>query len=81
MSSLAEQPHPLVDDREKLIEVVLDGGPAGLPAELRTHRIPAGQEKVKVSYCGGYEHFERPEAETPAGPVTYYWTGRTRVAE
>ncbi|GAA4464179.1 DUF5988 family protein [Phytohabitans houttuyneae] len=66
------------DDRV-IIQVVLEGGPATLPSELRTHRVASVDDKVKVPHQGGYEHFEY---EGAAGDRTVYrWTGRTRVAE
>jgi hypothetical protein len=61
------------------IDVILEGGPVDFPEEFRNRRVPRTQDKVKVAYLGGYEHFERDPA---AGPVQVYrWTARTRVAE
>ncbi|MDT5032710.1 MAG: hypothetical protein QOC94_2881, partial [Actinoplanes sp.] len=36
------------------------------------------QERVKISFYGGYEHFER---DTESDDAVYRWIGRTRVAE
>lgn len=63
-------------------EVVLRGGPADFPAEMRVHSLLNDADKVKIPHYGGYEHFERT-----AGPVDengrpiFEWTGRTRIAE
>jgi hypothetical protein len=65
-----------------VVEVVLEGGPAGLPTELRTCRVTRGTDKIKLPYCGGYEHFERLPAESVVGgPVIFRWTQQTRIAE
>ena len=58
-----------------VVDVVLEGGPASFPAELRRHRAPATAHTVKVAYCGGYEHFERD------GAGVFRWTTRTHMAE
>lgn len=63
------------------IDVILEGGPTGFPAELRMRRTAADEVKVKVPYLGGYEHFERTAESDVPGPVVYRWTGRTHVAE
>lgn len=67
-----------------LREVILEGGPAGLPTEARVRRVPGDCPTVKIPYLGGYEHFERPP-EVPADdgrePVVFRWTMRTRIAE
>jgi hypothetical protein len=88
------QLHPMVQEPSEstvllppeasdLIDVVLEGGPAEMPLDLRICRASAGAEKIKVPYYGGYEHFVRPDL--PARPldqrVVYRWIGRTRVAE
>lgn len=68
--------------RRDVVDVVLEGGPADLPAELRTNHIDSTRTKIKVEHRGGYEHFERdgPSA-SDSQPVVFRWTGRTRVAE
>ncbi|WP_243715377.1 DUF5988 family protein [Micromonospora sp. KC207] len=65
-----------------IIDVVLEGGPANLPAELRSHRVSPVEHKIKVRHYGGYEHFERDFAGIAGDvPVVFRWTGRTRIAE
>ena len=67
--------------------VVLEGGPAYVPSEMRLHRGVLIDRKVKVPCRGGYEHFElvdldRPPANAPAGePPVFRWIMRTKVAE
>jgi hypothetical protein len=65
-----------------IVDVVLEGGPANLPADLRSRRVSPNEHKIKVCHHGGYEHFER-DASGLAGnaPVVFRWTGRTRIAE
>jgi hypothetical protein len=60
-----------------LVRVELRGGPADFPEELRYADVSPETEKVKISYLGGYEHFERG---TPDDGI-YRWTLRTRIAE
>ena len=62
-------------DGPDLVDVVLEGGPASFPAELRRHRAPATVDVVKVVHCGGYEHFQRD------GSGVFRWTQRTQFAE
>jgi len=64
------------------IAVVLEGGPTDLPPAVRSLRIPAEDQKVKIAHRGGYEHFERGERSHPddAG-VVFHWTTLTKVAE
>ena len=69
-------------DAAGIIDVVLEGGPANLPAELRSHRVSPVAYKIKVRHYGGYEHFERDSVGVNAdGPVVFRWTRRTRIAE
>lgn len=64
------------------IDAVLEGGPAGMPTELRAQRTYRTAGKIKVSYYGGWEHFERTTApDTDDQPVVFRWIGRTRIAE
>lgn len=67
----------------EVTRAVLAGGPVDIPAGMRVCDVPAGQEKIKVPWCGGYEHFERVESPRydPDDAVVYRWTFRTRVAE
>jgi hypothetical protein len=68
----------VMTQEQELVTAALRGGPAAFPDELRYPRVAPGQDKVKICYNGGYEHFERDLRET--GWV-YRWTGRTRIAE
>jgi hypothetical protein len=71
------------ENTEPTISVVLEGGPADLPAALRRQSEHIDDTKIKVMHLGGYEHFER--TAEPAGdgtrPVVFRWTMRTRIAE
>jgi hypothetical protein len=71
---------PLGQDEMADVDVVLEGGPATLPAELRSHRVASPEERVKVPHYGGYEHFEWDRCANRT-PLVFRWTGRTRVAE
>lgn len=64
-----------------LIEVILVGGPADLPAEQRVRTVAPDVDKVKVLHGGGHEHFERAVLGTEDYPVVFRWTCRTRIAE
>ncbi|SCL72096.1 hypothetical protein GA0070606_5954 [Micromonospora citrea] len=76
------QAEPVARDAAGIIDVVLEGGPADLPADLRSRRVARAEEKIKVRHYGGYEHFERGGAPEAANvPVVFRWTGRTRIAE
>ena len=69
-------------DAESAIPVILEGGPANLPAELRRHRVASSVKKIKIRHYGGYEHFECDHPEAAGGlPVVFQWTGRTWIAE
>ncbi|MEU9508943.1 DUF5988 family protein [Micromonospora sp. NPDC048170] len=69
-------------DAVGIIDVVLEGGPVDLPADLRSRRVARAEEKIKVLHYGGYEHFERGAFPEAVGlPVVFRWTGRTRIAE
>jgi Family of unknown function (DUF5988) len=77
--------NPLTDNHSEAadcVEAMLEGGPASMPAELRAHRVQPHEHKIKVSYYGGHEHFERVSGPEVIGvPVVFRWTGRTRLAE
>ncbi|WP_254909628.1 DUF5988 family protein [Micromonospora sp. NBS 11-29] len=65
-----------------IVEAVLEGGPATLPVELRSHRVSPVESKIKVRHYGGYEHFERDTVgAADDAPAVFRWTGRTRIAE
>ncbi|WP_099855255.1 DUF5988 family protein [Micromonospora zamorensis] len=71
--------HP---DTKPTISVVLEGGPADLPAALRRHSDHIEGTKIKILHLGGYEHFERISEEADGSrPVVFRWTMRTRIAE
>jgi hypothetical protein len=68
----------------ELIDVLLEGGPADIPAAARVRRVDAGDEKVKLPHRGGHEHFERTDErrwQDGVARVLFRWTVRTRVAE
>ncbi|ADU11335.1 DUF5988 family protein [Micromonospora aurantiaca] len=75
------QADPVARDAAGVIDVVLEGGPADLPADLRSRRVSTAEKKIKILYYGGYEHFERGNAAAAVEPVVFRWTGRTRIAE
>lgn len=87
MAEIADRPQAIVgadtaDEVADVIEVVLEGGPATFPAELRSHHVSRSQEKMKIRHYGGYEHFERvATADHDDAPVVFRWIGRTRIAE
>ncbi|MEV4846026.1 DUF5988 family protein [Micromonospora matsumotoense] len=67
-------------------EVVLEGGPVGLPATTRARSAPTGTGRIKVPYLGGYEHFERSGDhdglnDDASQVVIFRWTMRTKIAE
>ncbi|MBO4163580.1 MULTISPECIES: DUF5988 family protein [Micromonospora] len=67
-------------------DVVLEGGPVGLPATDRAHSAPVGTGRIKVPYLGGYEHFERSGDhdglnDDASRVVVFQWTMRTKIAE
>ncbi|MEU6075124.1 DUF5988 family protein [Micromonospora sp. NPDC047074] len=73
---------PVSRDATGIIDVVLEGGPADFPADLRSHQVDQVAEKIKVRHYGGYEHFERDSSlDLRDVPVVFRWTGRTRIAE
>ena len=63
------------DDPADLVDVLLEGGPLGLPAELRRHRALSTADTVKVAHRGGYEHFQRDDSGA------FRWSMRTHMAE
>jgi hypothetical protein len=68
--------HIEVLDGDELIEADLQGGPDDI--RLPVQRVVVDHDKVKVPWCGGYEHFERDES---GNPRTFRWTTRTAIAE
>ncbi|MEU8327934.1 DUF5988 family protein [Micromonospora sp. NPDC048839] len=71
---------PVLDAADgAFVQALLEGGPADFPADLRTQTAAAGQDRIKITYCGGHEHFDRCAGNV--SPVIFRWTGRTRIAE
>jgi hypothetical protein len=85
----------MFESDEYAVDVVLEGGPAGLPRQFRLEPDAVAQDRIKVAHRGGYEHFElvgatatpdagAPEVERPGTgkpPLVYRWSMRTRIAE
>ena len=66
------------------VEAVLVGGPDTIPAASRIREVSPFDEKVKLPYYGGYEHFERVRSlveDTSCLQVMFRWTTRTELAE
>lgn len=65
--------------------VVLVGGPREFPDAARYRQIGSADQKVKVAYRSGYEHFERTSEhfslEDDCQGLIFRWTTRTRIAE
>jgi hypothetical protein len=63
---------------------ILVGGPATIPSESRMQTVGPNDEKVKLPYYGGYEHFQRTgefgEGDVDC-PVVFRWVTRTKLAE
>ena len=68
-----------------LLDVVLEGGPADIPEAERLRTVNVEESKVKLSHCGGYEHFDRTGEQRSGGDGTlrtvYRWVMRTKIAE
>ncbi|WP_344535471.1 DUF5988 family protein [Streptomyces albiaxialis] len=63
------------------IDVVLEGGPTGIPSAVRTERSTMTDRKLKIPFRGGYEHFELVGEPGDLSRVIFRWTMRTRIAE
>jgi Family of unknown function (DUF5988) len=63
------------------IEIVLEGGPAGIPERTQASPSEISETKIKIPYCGGYEHFELVSEPSSRPPLTFRWTMRTKIAE
>jgi hypothetical protein len=66
------------------VQAVLRGGPATIPAASRIQEVSPLDEKVKLSYYGGYEHFERTTTlieDASCRQIIFRWTMRTEMAE
>jgi hypothetical protein len=76
---------------DELISVSLQGGPDAIPRTVQVERSKLADGKLKIEHLGGYEHFERAEAEHarrasthgPDGDLgeIFEWTLRTKIAE
>jgi hypothetical protein len=65
-----------------VVEASLEGGPAGLSAELRRGWVARSTSRVKIRYRSGHEHFERAATEcSEDGPFVFRWADRTYLAE
>jgi hypothetical protein len=66
---------------EAAVDVVLKGGPQGISsAGVLGGASICDQDRLKIPYRGGYEHFERLESAAH-GPAVYQWVARTMLAE
>jgi hypothetical protein len=81
VSTEPANPHDSAATEPDTVSVLLLGGPATFPDNLRRRRCPAEEAKVKVEHYGGHEHFERDDRTAGQNPVVYRWTTRTRIAE
>jgi hypothetical protein len=67
-----------------ITRVLLVGGPEQLPGAVRVQEVDDLDEKVKVAFGAGYEHFSNTgEVSAVDGenlPV-FRWCGKTKVAE
>lgn len=63
---------------------ILHGGPSDIPSDARHCPLQGDEEKIKLPWCGGYEHFERDlsaAAEGNSDMIVFRWTMRTKIAE
>lgn len=66
------------------LQAILEGGPASIPTALRRQEVSPLEEKIKLPYLGGYEHFERVDdpSQDASGPqIIFRWARRTKIAE
>lgn len=66
------------------VQAILEDGPEGIPTTSRRQTVSPLEEKIKLPYCGGYEHFERVgwlDYSNSARQLVFRWTTRTEVAE
>ena len=64
--------------------VVLSGGPKDLPEDFRLREVTDLEEKVKVQWGAGYEHFlPTSEVRDIGGEMlpVFEWCTSTRIAE
>jgi Family of unknown function (DUF5988) len=66
------------------VQAVLEGGPASIPSASRLQDVGPFEEKIKLPYYGGYEHFERTTSlveDASCRQVIFRWIMRTEMAE
>ncbi|MFE9770043.1 DUF5988 family protein [Streptomyces sp. NPDC005808] len=70
--------------------VRLEGGPVDLSGTVNLadcHEVIYSDEKIKIRYGNGYEHYTPLDTTVEAGtgigpgPMTFRWVGRTKIAE
>jgi hypothetical protein len=61
-------------------QIILEGGPEGLPRSIGVSPHDLHEGRIKVAHRNGYEHFERVDEAGSAGS-TFRWAMRTRIAE
>ncbi|MEU0633524.1 DUF5988 family protein [Streptomyces sp. NPDC005989] len=71
--------------------VRLEGGPVDLSGTVNladyNNEVIFSDEKIKIRYGNGYEHYTPLDAAVEAGtgigpgPKTFQWVGRTKIAE
>lgn len=84
MGTLLELETPPGISQGSMVTAVLVGGPTYLPQDMRTRRISASDDKIKIPHWGGYEHFERvrkADARERQDHIVFRWTMRTEIAE
>jgi hypothetical protein len=67
----------------RMVDVRLVGGPPDFPTSRRTLRIDLAKadEKIKIKYYGGYQHFMPSGEDGDREPRIFRWTGATKIAE
>jgi hypothetical protein len=68
----------------RMVDVVLEGGPADLPSEMRLDRAEVANSVLKIQRGAGYEHFECLDAgHSPeeCERLSFRWIFRTKIAE
>jgi Family of unknown function (DUF5988) len=66
------------------VQALLEGGPASMPNTWCIQQVSPADQKIKIQYYGGYEHFERvgePDEHISREQIVFRWTMRTEVAE
>jgi hypothetical protein len=66
------------------MNVILQGGPAGLPHHERLRYVSQATHDVKVPYGNGYEHFAPTHTYQKVNEhhvAVFRWTGTTKIAE